>query len=276
MIDSSVNCPLSITEQLKLLDLKASTYYYQAVGTTAETELLMRLLDEHYTLHPGEGKIKRARWLSEQTGLRIGRKRVKTLMEALGLSTVYPKPNTSVSDKAHEKYPYLLSEMMITKVDQVWCSDITYIRMQNSHIYLTVIMDWYSRYVISWELSETLEADFCVNALRRALSKSRCEIFNTDQGSQYTSKDWIDLLKEANISISMDGRGRYLDNIFVERLWRTIKQECVYLHNFTCFAEAREIIGNYIRYYNEERPHQGLDYNTPASVYFGNSEISRN
>lgn len=189
-------------------------------------------------------------------------------MEAMGLSTVYPKPNTSVGNQEHKKYPYLLGEMMITKPNQVWCSDITYIRLLNSHVYLTVIMDWYSRFIIEWELNTTLEADFCVDALQRALLNARCEVFNTDQGAQYTSKDWIDTLVEAQISISMDGRGRYLDNIFVERLWRTIQQECVYLHNFSSVEEAREIIGSYISYYNNERQHQGLDYCTPASVYY--------
>jgi len=269
MIDTSANCRLTITEQLSLLGLSVSTYYYHADGMSKDTERLMHLLDEHYTAHPGEGKIKRARWLSEQVGYTVGRKRVKTLMEAMGLSTVYPKPNTSASSKEDQKYPYLLSEMKITQVNQIWCSDITFIRLLNSHVYLTVIMDWHSRYIIEWEISETLEADFCVMSLKRALATSRCEIFNTDQGSQYTSKDWIDTLVQANISISMDGRGRYLDNIFVERLWRTIKQECVYLHNFNSVEEARNIISNFIHYYNYDRAHQGLDYHTPASVYYG-------
>lgn len=271
MIDLKASGEIPIRRQLELLNLNPSTFYYKAQGMTEETERLMRLLDEHYTNHPGEGKIKRARWLSAKVGYTVGRKRVKSLMEAMGLSTVYPKPNTSASDEEHEKYPYLLGEVMINRPNQVWCSDITYVRLNNSHVYLTVILDWYSRYIIEWEISITLEANFCVLALKRALSKQRCEIFNTDQGSQYTSKSWIDTLVEADISISMDGKGRYLDNIIVERLWRTIKQECVYLHNFSTVDEARAAIGKYIRYYNNEREHQGLDYHTPYDVYFGNA-----
>lgn len=275
MIDLGKDCELSVRQQLKVLDLNPSTFYYNAAGIDEDSEHLMRLLDEHYTHHPGEGKIKRGIWLTEKVGYVVGRKRVKSLMDTMGLSTVYPKPNTSAGNEEHKKYPYLLREIMIHKPDQVWCSDITYIRLLNSHVYLTVIMDWHSRYIIEWEISITLEADFCVLALQRALLKSRCEIFNTDQGSQYTSNNWIDTLVEANISVSMDGKGRYLDNIFIERLWRTIKQECVYLHSFSSVDEAREAIGKYILYYNESRVHQGLDYYTPAGVYYGKVTYSQ-
>ena len=228
----------------------------------------MQLLDEHYTTHPFEGKIKRAKWLSQRVGFAVGKKRVATLMEKMGLQTVYPKPNTSVPNKAHMVYPYLLNEANITAPNQVWSSDITYIPLLGSHVYLMAIIDWYSRIVIDWELSISLEADFCVAALKRALSSAKCDIFNTDQGSQFTSHAWIQELKNNNINISMDGRGRYLDNIFVERLWRTVKQECVYLNEFAAVRGVKAALTSYFLYYNYERLHQALDYKTPAQIHF--------
>lgn len=269
LASDEANIPLF--RRCELLGLKRSSYYYQKVQLTDETEQLMNLLDRHYTEHPYEGKIKRALWLSKQVGYTIGKKRVATLMEKMGLETVYPKPNTSVPNKEHSIYPYLLRDKEIVLPNQVWSTDITYISLLGSHVYLMAIIDWYSRYVIEWSLSITLEADFCVEALKSALSEGLCDIFNTDQGSQFTSEEWIKALISAGVSISMDGRGRYLDNIFVERLWRSVKQECVYLHDFTSVAEAKLALKKYFEYYNHERLHQSLDYRTPAEVYFGES-----
>ena len=215
---SATDPDLSLQRQCELLGLSRSSYYYQSSSLSEEDEKLMQLLDRHYTEFPFEGKIKRARWLSNQVGYTVGKKRVASLMKKMGIETLYPKPNTSAGNKEHTIYPYLLRDETITMPNQVWSADITYVPILGSHGYLLAIIDWYSRYVIEWALSISLEADFCVLALKQALSTARCDIFNTDQGSQFTSKAWIAVLKNADISISMDGRGRYLDNIFVERL----------------------------------------------------------
>lgn len=228
----------------------------------------MKIIDEHYIQYPHEGARKISRML-KQKGYDIGRYRVGTLMEEMGIEPIYPKPNTSVPCKQHRVYPYLLREMHVTEPNQVWAADITYVPLLGSHVYLMAIMDWFSRYVIDWELSISLEAEFCVVALKRALSHQRCEIFNTDQGSQFTSQAWIDVLKENHVSISMDGRGRYLDNIFIERLWRSVKQECVYRASFDSVKEVKSALSEYFYYYNNKRMHQALDYQTPADVYFG-------
>lgn len=266
---------MTLARRLELIGLSRSTYYYQAKKTDTQTERLLQLLDAHYTAYPHEGKIKRAKWLSEQVGYTVGKKRVANLMRQMGIETLYPKPNTSAPDKTHEVYPYLLKEALITKPNQVWSADITYIPLLNSHVYLVAIMDWYSRFVLEWRISISLEATFCVEALQSALIKNRCDIFNTDQGSQFTSKAWIDTLKAHHISISMDGRGRYLDNIFIERLWRSVKQECVYLNEFASVAELKKALINYFEYYNYQRPHQTLDYHTPADYYFSRLETSK-
>ena len=263
------NANLSIREQCKLLALAPSSYYYDSTSLSVEDERLMALIDEHYLQNPHEGKVKRARWLSKKVGYPVGRRRVKKLMEIMGLETVYPKPNTSVPNKEHEVFPYLLRDINITKPNQVWAADITYIRMKGSHVYLIAIMDWYSRYVIEWALSPNLEAEFCVEALRNALLRERCEIFNTDQGSQFTSTEWINVLKNHGISISMDGRGRYLDNIFIERLWRSVKQEKIYRYDFESIKEVQSALEEYFKYYNNHRMHQSFDYLTPIEVYSG-------
>lgn len=260
---------LSIREQCYLLELASSSYYYHAIPCSAEDERLMALIDEHYLLRPHEGKIKRARWLTKKTGYPVGKRRVKKLMKIMRLETVYPKPNTSVPNKEHEVFPYLLREMNITKPNQVWAADITYIRMRGKHVYLVAIMDWYSRYVIGWAVSPNLEAEFCIEALKNALIDRRCEIFNTDQGSQFTSNDWINTLKSHKISISMDGRGRYLDNIFIERLWRSVKQEKIYRYDFDTITEVVDALTEYFEYYNYQRMHQSFDYCTPFEVYSG-------
>lgn len=267
LIETTAN--ISVREQCMLLGLSISSYYYTASLFSEEDERLMALLDEHYLEHPCEGKIKRAKWLSKKVGYPVGKRRVKKLMENMGLSTIYPKPNTSVPNKEHEVFPYLLRELDITRPNQVWATDLTYIRMKGRHVYLIAIMDWYSRYVIHWAVSPNMEAEFCVEALRNALLEGHCEIFNTDQGSQFTSKNWIKTLKEHRISISMDGRGRYLDNIFIERLWRSVKQEKIYRYNFETIQEVEAALTEYFPYYNNERLHQSFGYLTPGEVFLG-------
>lgn len=263
---------LSIHQQCNLLDLHPSAYYYQPKPIDLEEERLMNLLDKHYTEYPFEGKIKRSRYLTEQVGYVVGVRRIRTLMAKMGLKTVYPKPNTSVANKAHKVYPYLLRDVDILYPNQVWAADITYLPLQNQHVYLFAIIDWFSRYVIEWCVSPSLETDDYVATLIKALSHSHCDIFNTDQGSQFTSKDWIEALTEEGVSISMDGRGCYYDNIFVERLWRTVKQECIYLHEFKTIENIRLTLNDYFQYYNHRRVHQGLGYHTPAQIYSGNEE----
>ena len=259
---------LSIQEQCDVLGLNRSTYYYQAIATTLKEENMMRLIDEYYLQYPHEGARKISRML-QRNGYDVGRYRAGNLMKKMGIIAIYPKPNTSVRCHEHEVYSYLLNDTDITKPNQVWCADITYVPLQGSHVYLIAIMDWYSRYVLEWGLSITLEAEFCVDALKRALAHyKRCEIFNTDQGSQFTSHIWINILKEHHISISMDGRGRYLDNIFIERLWRSVKQECIYRHSFESMKSLKQALHEYFEYYNHKRVHQSLDYRTPAEVYF--------
>lgn len=270
MIETTAN--ISIREQCMLLGLSVSSYYYRALPFSEEDERLMALLDEHYLQYPCEGKIKRAKWLSKEVGYPVGKRRVKKLMENMGLATIYPKPNTNVPNKEHEVFPYLLREMDITRPNQVWAADLTYIRMKGRHVYLIAIMDWYSRYVIHWAVSPNMEAEFCVEALRNGLLQGRCEIFNTDQGSQFTSKDWINTLKDHGISISMDGRGRYLDNIFIERLWRSVKQEKIYRYDFETIEEVEQALTEYFDYYNHGRLHQSFSYSTPADVFYGHKK----
>jgi len=270
------NSELSIREQCILLELSVSSYYYAASSFSEEDERLMALLDEHYLQYPCEGKIKRAKWLSKEVRYPVGKRRVKKLMEKMGLSTVYPKPNTSVPNKEHEVFPYLLRDVNIIRPNQVWAADITYIRMKGRHVYLVAIMDWYSRYVLNWAVSPNMEAEFCVEALRNALLHGRCEVFNTDQGSQFTSKEWINTLKNHGISISMDGRGRYLDNIFIERLWRSVKQEKIYRYEFETIEEVELALTEYFDYYNNRRPHQSFGYLTPAEVFYDHGRLNIN
>lgn len=228
----------------------------------------MMLIDEQYMRTPFYGVDKMTAWLQRQ-GQGVNPKRVRRLMRLMALEAVYPrrKRGLSMPDKEHKIYPYLLRDVAITRPDQVWSTDITYIRMYRGWLYLMAIMDWFSRYVIAWELSVTLEADFCVKGLERALATGRPEIFNTDQGSQFTSVDFIEPLKATGVHISMDGQGRVFDNIFVERLWRTVKVEEVYLRDYQTVSEARSSLGRYFALYNHERLHQALGYHTPAEVY---------
>ena len=257
---------LSIVRQCRLLDISRSGLYYQPVGISEEDLTLMKLIDRQYLATPFYGARKIAAWLKSQ-GQRVNRKRVRRLMRVMGLKALYRRPRTSKPAPGHKIYPYLLGGMKITRPDQVWAADITYIPMARGFLYLVAIIDWYSRYVLSWRLSNTLDADFCVEALEEALKKGRPEIFNTDQGSQFTGEAFTGLLKQNGIKISMDGKGSYNDNLFIERLWRTVKYEEVYLKAYQDGREARIGLSNYFRFYNTERPHQTHSYRTPAEVF---------
>ena len=228
----------------------------------------MRLLDEQYLRTPFYGVDKMTAWL-RQEGHAVNPKRVRRLLRQMGLEAIYPRPRQGLSQPGPGQriYPYLLGELAITRPNQVWAADITYVRMYRGWVYLVAIMDWFSRYVLSWEVSVTLEADFCVTALERALRQAQPEIFNTDQGSQFTSEAFTETLKAAGVRISMDGKGRAFDNIFVERLWRTVKVEEVYLRDYQTVAEARWHLGRYFDFYDQDRLHQALGYRTPAAVY---------
>ena len=258
---------LPISRQCELLGLPRSTYYYQPGDMSLLNQELMRVIDEQYTRCPFFGVEKMTAWLRRR-GYRVNPKRVRRLMRLMGLEAVYPKRFLSQPAKKYKKYPYLLEGLEIGRPNQVWGADITYIRMLKGFVYLVAILDWYSRYVISWEISITLEKEFCVEALKKALEIANPEIFNTDQGSQFTSDEFTGCLEEQRISISMDGRGRVFDNIFVERLWRTVKYEEVYLHSYQTVKEVRSRLSEYFWFYNEERPHQALGYCTPYEIYF--------
>jgi len=262
---------ISLRRQCALLGLNRSTAYYEAEPESAMNLQLKEIIDVQYTARPFYG-VPRMTQCLQRDGWVVNEKRIRRLMRAMGLSAIYPKPRLSLSNQAHPKYPYLLRGVAVNRPDQVWGSDITYIRLRGGFAYLTVVMDWTSRYVLSWELSNTLDATFCVEALERALAISKPEIFNTDQGAQYTSEAFIGRLKKARVKISMDGRGRCYDNIFVERLWRTVKYEEVYLHHYETMEEAWEGLGRYFAFYNRERPHQSLKWRTPHEMYFGTQE----
>ncbi len=257
---------ISVRRQCELLGVNRSGLYYEPAGESEQNLALMRLLDEQYTRTPFYGSRKMTAWLAT-VGHAVNRKRVSRLMELLGLEAVYPKPKLSQPGEGHRIYPYLLRGVTVERVNQVWSTDITYIRMARGFVYLAAVMDWFSRFVLSWSLSLTLEVEFCVEALKRALRRGRPEIFNSDQGSQFTSEKFTGELAGRQIAISMDGRGRCLDNIFVERLWRSLKYEEVYLKDYASVTEARAGIAGYFQFYNYERLHQSLDYRTPAAIY---------
>jgi putative transposase len=259
---------LSIVQQCELLGLARSTYDYEPVPESEENLLLMRLLDEQYTRTPFYGTRKMAAWLHTQ-GFPVDRKRVRRLLRLMGLEAIYPKPRTSVPGLTQQRYPYLLQGMSIEHCNQVWSCDITYIRLARGFIYLMAVIDWFSRYVLSWEISITLDTSFCLEALDRALRVATPEIFNTDQGVQFSSAEFTNRLKAADVRISWDGRGRAFDNIFVERLWRSVKYEEVYLKDYQSVADAVSNLRAYFTFYNHERLHQALDYQTPAQVYSG-------
>jgi putative transposase len=254
--------------QCELLSVTRSSYYYQPRGETALNLELMRLIDEQYLETPWYGARQMARHLRRQ-GYRVNRKRIRRLMQLMGLSAIYQKPNTSKPHPLHKVYPYLLRGMTINKPNQVWCADICYIPMRRGFLYLVAIMDWASRKVLSWRLSNTMDSDFCVAALEEALARyGKPEIFNTDQGSQFTSDDFIGTLKDAGIRISMDGKGRWMDNVMIERLWRSLKYECIFLHAFETGNEVRQGLKRWINLYNTRRPHSSLDDRTPDEAYW--------
>jgi putative transposase len=266
MIESR-HSELSINEQCELLGLPRSTYYYEPQTENEENLKLMRLLDELHLNRPFYGSRQLTRSL-RRSGYEVNRKRVRRLMQVMGIEAIYPKPRTTCPGDNHVVYPYLLDGLPITRPNQVWCSDITYIPMELGFLYLVAIMDWFSRYVITWEVSNSLDAEFCVVALEHALSTfGPPEIFNTDQGSQFTSQDFTGVLLGKKIRISMDGRGRAFDNIFIERLWRTVKYEEVYLRSYNDGFEARRGLAQYFPFYNTERPHSSLGGCTPKEVY---------
>jgi putative transposase len=265
------NPKLSIVRQCELIDLSRASYYRGAAveEESAQNLELMRLIDEEYTRHPFYGTRKMRDWLCRQ-GHRVNRKRVQRLMRRMGLESVAPKPNTSKAAKGHKVYPYLLRGLEIERPNQVWCSDLTYIRLAGGFVYLTAVMDWHSRYVLSWEVSVTMQEDFCVSALESALRRhGRPEIFNTDQGVQYTGQAFTGVLKDKGVRISMDGKGRAMDNIMIERLWRSVKYEEIYLKDYESVSELITALRVYFDFYNHERPHQGLGGATPAQVYHG-------
>jgi putative transposase len=257
---------LSIKHQCDLLGISRSGLYYQPKGISDEDLVHMKLIDRQYLATPFYGARKIAACLKSQ-GYCVNRKRVCRLMRLMGLKAIYRRPRTSKKAPGHKIYPYLLGGMKITRPNQVWSADITYIPMARGFLYLVAIIDWYSRYVLSWRLSNTLDTGFCVKALEEALKKSKPDIFNTDQGSQFTSEAFTGLLEQHGVRISMDGKGCYNDNLFIERLWRTVKYEEVYLKAYQDGRDARISLGNYFRFYNTERPHQSHGYRTPAEVY---------
>jgi len=252
-----------------LLDLPRSSFYYHPVGVSEEDLELMRLLDEQYTATPFFGSRRMQVALAQRAGRPVNRKHVQRLMRLMGLEAVGPKPRLSLAAPGHKVYPYLLRDVPITRVNQVWSTDITYVRLRHGFVFVMAILDWFSRYVLAWDLSVTIDGQFCLDALDRALGGTAPEIFNTDQGSQFTAKEFTTRVEAAGARVSMDGRGRALDNVFVERLWRSLKYEEVYLHDYTSVPEARSGLRRYFRFYNEDRPHQSLGYRTPADVYAG-------
>ena len=253
--------------QCELLGLSRSSFYYEPAVASPLNLALMRLIDEQYTRTPFYGTRRMTAGLQHQ-GYRVNRKRVTRLMRIMGLEAIYPKPSLSRPGEAPKRYPYLLKNMIIGHPNQVWSTDITYIRLEHGFVYLVAIMDWFSRYVLSWELSNTLDSFFCIAALERALRGAKPSIFNNDQGPQFTCEDFTDRLEQESIRISWDGRGRCWDNIFVERLWRSVKYEEVYLKHYESVPEATQGLGAYFTFYNTERPHQSLGYKTPEQAFF--------
>jgi putative transposase len=251
----------SIVRQCALLGLAHSTWYYRPAGESAENLALMRRIDEQYLRTPFYGSRKLAVMLG------VNRKRIQRLMRMMGIEAIYRKRRTTWPGAGHKIYPYLLRNVEVTRPDQVWASDITYVPLRHGFLYLVAVMDWYSRYVISWRLSNTLTGSFCIEALEEALLRSQPEIFNSDQGSQFTATTFTSKLESGGVAISMDGRGRAIDNVFIERLWRSVKYEEVYLNDYVDGWQAEESLCAYFRFYNEERIHQALDYRTPAEVY---------
>jgi putative transposase len=257
---------LSVRRQCELLGLSRSSLYYEPGGEAAEDLRLMRRIDEQYTARPFYGSRRMTVWLNEQ-GEEVNRKRVQRLMRVMGLEAIYPKPRLSLAGKGHRIYPYLLRGVKVERRDQVWSTDITYVPMPSGFMYLAAVIDWYSRYVIGWRLSNTLDGSFCLEMLEDALRGGKPEVFNTDQGVQFTAAAFTGRLESAGVAVSMDGRGRALDNVFVERLWRSVKYEDIYIKDYERVPELELGLTAYFRFYDEDRPHQSLEYRTPGEVY---------
>lgn len=268
---SKANKNLSIVRQCRLLDVNRASFYYQPVPDGEDTVTIMNEIQDIWERHPFYG-YRRITATLRRAGYKVNYKRIQRLMSKMGLQALYPKPRLSVANAEHKKYPYLLKGLSLERPNQVWATDITYVRMNPGFVYLIAIIDLYSRYVVSWKLSISLDAGFCIEALEEALMKGSPEIFNTDQGCQFTSTCWIEMLEAKHVRISMDGKGRCMDNIYAERLWRSLKYEEVYLKSYESVYEAKESIGFYIEFYNNQRPHQALDYQTPAEVYCKNRQ----
>ena len=258
--------PLSVHRQCQLLGLARSSFYYRPEAPDRLTLELMNAIDRIYTEHPVYG-VRRICAALRRDGYPVNPKRVHRLMKALGLQAIYPRPRPTTPNPQHRVYPYLLRGVTVNRPDQVWCSDITYLPMPSGFVYLVAVMDWFSRYVLAWRVSNTLDAAFCLEALEEALSQGRPEIFNTDQGAQFTSTAFTGRVEAAGARVSMDGRGRVLDNILIERLWRSLKYEDIYLKAYDTVPELIEGVAAYFRFYNLERPHQAFDYETPSDVY---------
>ncbi len=249
-----------------MLGLNRSSLFYEPTPETPENLRLMRRIDEQYTACPFYGSRKMTAWLTRQ-GQAVNRKRVQRLMRLMGLEAIYPKPRLSLAGRGHRIFPYLLRNVPIERPDQVWSTDITYLPLPGGFMYLAATIDWYSRYVLAWRLSNTLDGTFCLEMLDEALSRGKPEVFNTDQGTQFTAEAWTSRLTAAGVAVSMDGRGRCLDNVFVERLWRTVKYEDVYLRGYETVPQLQQGLDRYFSFYNRERLHQALEYLTPAEVY---------
>ena len=263
---------LPIVRQCTLLGVSRSSLYYRAKGASEADLSLMREMDRQYLETPFYGSRRMKVWLDRQ-GIPVSRKRVQRLMRVMGLRAIYRRPRTSQPAPEHRVYPYQVRNARVTRPNQVWAADITYLPMARGCLYLAAIMDWHSRYVVAWRLSNTLEAGFCAEALAEALARGRPEVFNTGQGSQFSSREFTQVLQDRGVKISMDGKGRYQGNIFVERLWPTVKYEEVYLKAYVNAVEARRELGAYFRFYNKLRPHQALGYQTPAEVFHGEQEV---
>lgn len=266
---------LSVQKQCQLLGVSRSSYYYQPKEVAEEELTLLRLLDEQYMKTPFYGSRKFTVFLRSM-GYEVNRKRVIRLMRQLGLQAIYPKRRTTIINPEHRVYPYLLRDLSIARANHVWCTDITYLPIGKGHFYLVAIMDWYSRRVLGWKISNTMDVDFCKRALEEALlNYGKPEIFNSDQGSQFTSKEFTERLQKEKVKISMDGRGRCYDNIFIERLWRSLKYELIYIQEFENGKELTEQVNKWFNWYNKERPHQALDYQTPDEVYCQSLTMTR-
>jgi putative transposase len=265
---------LSVRRQCELLGISCSGYYKSPQKESALNETYKQIVLEKYTECPHYGRLKLTAHLRKM-GHQVNPKRVYTIMRDLGISAIYAKPNTSIPRAEHKVYPYLLKEIEINKPNQVWCADITYIRVKGGFMYLVAVMDWHSRYVLSWELSNTMDKWFCVDALQSALAYQKPEVFNTDQGSQFTSDAFISVLKEKGIQISMDGKGRCIDNVRIERLWRSVKYEDIFLRQYASVADLHAGLTRYFHYYNTQRPHQALGYQTPNLIYCTHSQLAK-